>query len=163
MTIKEQLRECYETGKDIIFNLSKVENVILDDIFVIIHLVEKRICNLCFDHTIWNNTQFDNDAEYSHIIIPPMVKNVNNMILLLIINNDEYLNNLSILYENSRFEYEHNEKFVKLAIEFGVIDYYITRRIIWLLNMTYSPDPTMAEYNTKGYLGIVDSKSAKTV
>ena len=46
MTIKDQLRECYETGNDIMIYVDIAEFITLDDIFTIIHLVEHKQCQL---------------------------------------------------------------------------------------------------------------------
>lgn len=164
MSIKDQLRNCYETGDNIEICLSDIPNLTLDDIFTIIYLVSiercKFHCECDFDYficvSIGNYDEICILREFSHPI--------NLAILYLINDNCETLNVTRVSDGDCELiDFHIRDEFIRIATESDMMDYPIVRSIM----RAFGIGPKLKTENASMYIGnylslLVNTKSARS-
>lgn len=170
MSIKELLTDCYLYDKHIHIDLEISKIIQLEDVFTIIYLVSDKKAILTLDYDLLelidtDGMVIDNEDHHLPILdISRKIKNPDIIIMLYIAFQDLFHYDPVPFCGDERFEYKNKEYFIKLAKDASMIDYFVIRQIMMVLDIHYYPETEGAELFTKSHLGLLNNtKSARNI
>lgn len=167
MSIRDQLRNCYETDSEIVITPESTLEITLNDIFVMIQLVTSERCRICFNNDtdlIFVENRICNYGERMYIsntITNPMIYAMVYMI------EDIELNVTRIEYGDEELTFWLNgehilQEFMTTAKKLEMLYYPIVRSILKAFGVYLIPELEVGEQFTQNYLGISPNiKSAR--
>lgn len=173
MSIKENILECFEENKPLTVSLQFLEEVQLDDIFAMIHIIELKR-NIFYDQEFnamrEDRLYFENDGcgyscrmkmdwPHQNFEFAAMA-----LVLCELFTDDSPITSI-VRYINQqaqpRFVYPNPEEFLAKAEHHKVIHHPATRYLMKAIGVEYSrPEDSQEFFNN--YLGLDNTKSARS-
>lgn len=166
-SIKEKIRESYETGNIITLEKGQYMDITVEDIVAILQLVinkpkghpvrpitcpEFRYCD-----TYFNRVEIREPLDHPHILATLYI------IDTPFISGYTVYNEGIIDCEDNQVFFEGIDELMELLEETGIIHYDVTRHLLIAFGIDYDIDTELGEQYIKNYLGLNTTKSSRNV
>lgn len=173
MSIEELLRDCYLNNKDIHINLEISKSIQLEDVFTIVYLVDIKGLSIKFDDDLAefmdiDDSMFHCEGEFLPVLeISIEIENPDIIVMLYLISkNDKKRYHPVPFHSDCRIDnpYKDKKRFIKLAKDASVINYYTVRKIMDIFGIKYHCKTDDTKLFVEKHLGLLNNtKSARNI